>query len=178
MLKTALRIPVFAFFAALIWLAIGASGTLAAGEPRLISAHNSWNAYVFEEGGHKICFMSSQPHKSEGDYTKRGEVFAMITHRPGEKSRDVVSIIGGYPYKTGSDVKVVVAGKTFSLFTQDETAWASDTATDKALTQAIQKGSDMVVKGVSQRGTQTTDVFGLSGSGAAYKAISDSCGVK
>lgn len=179
MLKTVVKSFVFIVFAALAWSVMGAaSGSLAAGEPQLIGQHGSWNAYVYQENGGKVCFMSSQPRKSEGNYTKRDEVFAMVTHRPSEKSRNVVSIIAGYPYKTGSEVKVAVAGKTFTLFTQDTTAWASDPATDSALTDAIQKGSDMVVKGSSQRGTLTTDTFSLSGSGAAYKAISDACGVK
>lgn len=178
MIKIILKSAVFTFFAALAWFVMGASGTLAAGEPQLISQHGSWNAYVYQDNGGKVCFMSSQPRKSEGAYTKRDEVFAMITHRPSEKSRDVVSIIAGYPYKTGSEVKVSVAGKTFTLFTQDTTAWATDTATDKALTDAIQKGSDMVVKGASSRGTATTDTFSLSGTGAAYKAISEACGIK
>jgi len=35
-----------------------------------------------------------------------------------------------------------------------------------------------VVKGVSARGTNTVDTFGLSGSSAAYKAISSECGIK
>ena len=34
----------------------------------------------------------------------------------------------------------------------------------------------MVVRGVSSRGTQTTDTYSLSGFTAAYRAINTACG--
>ncbi len=144
-------------------------------EPKLLSVHKDWSAFTFMEDGKKVCFMASQPSKSQGNYTSRGEVFALITHRPGDNSFDVVSFVAGYTHKKNSDVKVNVGGKKYTLFTQADTAWASDDATDKALMNSIKSGSTMVVKGVSTRGTDTTDTYSLSGSTAAYQAISKAC---
>jgi len=149
-----------------------------AAEPKLIGQHGDWTAYMFMENNSKVCYMVSQPRKSEGNYSKRGDVFALITHRPAEKSKNVFSYIAGYPYKPGSEATVIVNNQNFRLFTQDDSAWASDEATDNKITDAIKRGNSLVVKGSSARGTETADTFGLSGSSAAHKAISAECGVK
>lgn len=148
-----------------------------ASEPRLIATYDDWAAYMFVEGGNKVCYMASQPQKAQGDYTSRGKIYALITHRPAEGTRDVFSYITGYPYKTGSDVSITIGGSRFTLFTQDDTAWAPDSAADRQITDSIRRGSNMVVKGTSRRGTLTTDTFSLKGSGKAYERITKECGL-
>ena len=163
-------------FLSLIALMLIVASNAQASEPRLIGTFGDWAAYDFTENGNKVCYMASQPKTAVGNYTKRGEIFALVTHRPAEKTRDVFSYITGYPYKQGSEVTIEVNGRTFKLFTQGETAWAPDSAADRALADSIKAGSKMVVKGVSSRGTLTTDTFGLSGSSKAYQAITEACG--
>lgn len=158
-------------------MAIVASGKAQAADPRLLGEYSAWQAYVFMEGSNKVCYMASKPTKAEGNYTQRGDIFALVTHRPAEGSKNVFSYITGYPYKPGSDSKLKIDSTGFTLFTQDETAWAPDSATDNKIADMIKKGSKMVVKGVSSRGTETTDTFSLKGSSAAYDAITKECGV-
>lgn len=148
-----------------------------AGEkPREIGTFGAWKTYVFSDQGGKVCFMSSQPTKQEGKFTKRGEVFFFVTHWATEKTKNVISISAGYPYKAGSQTEVAVDGKKFSLFTEGETAWAQDQAMDDDISAAVQKGSKIVVKGTSARGTETTDTYSLKGSADAYKSITKECG--
>lgn len=154
------------------------SGWVYAADPKVIGEFNDWTAYVYMEGSNKVCYMVSKPKKEEGSYTKRGDVFALITHRPAEKSKNVFSFVAGYPFKQGSEVTVSVGSQSFKLFTQNETAWAADEATDNKITNAIRSGSSLVVKGISARDTATTDTFGLKGSSSAYAAISKECGIK
>ncbi|MBK6617388.1 MAG: invasion associated locus B family protein [Nitrosomonas sp.] len=149
-----------------------------ADEPKNIGEFDDWTAYLFMEGSNKVCYMVSKPKKQEGDYVKRGDVFALITHRPSEKSSNVFSFVAGYPYKTDSEASIIIGQQNFKLFTQNETAWAADAATDNRLATAIRNGSSMIVKGTSAKGTQTTDTFGLKGSSGAYAAISKECGIK
>jgi len=148
-----------------------------AAEPRLTGTYGDWSSYVFTENGNKVCYMASQPKTALGNYTRRGEVFALITHRPTEGSKDVFSYITGYTYKGDSDVTITIDNKTFELFTQDDTAWTPDTQTDARLAAAVRAGSKMVVKGESSRGTKTTDTFSLKGSGAAHAKITRDCGI-
>lgn len=168
-LLTGLALISFAMF--------GALNSANASDPRLIGTFGDWAAYSFTENGNKVCYMASQPKTAVGNYTSRGDIFALITHRPAEKTTDVFSYITGYPYKAGSEVTIESNGRTFKLFTQDDTAWNADAAADRSLSNAIREGANMVVKGTSKRGTLTTDTFGLSGSSKAYKTISDECGV-
>lgn len=121
--------------------------------------------------------MASTPKKAEGNYSSRGKIYALITHRPAEGTKNVFSYITGYSYKEGSEVTVQIGSDKFTLFTQDETAWAPDAETDNRLVQAIRGGTTMMVKGTSARGTVTTDVYGLKGSGDAHDAISKECGI-
>jgi invasion protein IalB len=147
-------------------------------EAKLISEHRDWAAYALTEGGGKVCYMASKPTASEPKGAKRGDIYAMITHRPAEKSYGVVSFVVGYTYKKDSEASVTIGNQRFSLFTDGDTAWAYDDATDKALAAAIRSGDKMILTGTSARGTQTTDTFSLTGTGAAYKAIGTACGVK
>ena len=62
-----------------------------ASEQKEIGKFGVWTAYVFEENGGKVCYMAANPNKDEGKYKKRGEILAMITHRPGEGTRNVFS---------------------------------------------------------------------------------------
>lgn len=146
-----------------------------AAEPNLVATHGKLSVYTVEEGGAKVCYMYSEPTEDKGNYTRRGQISALITNRPAEGTKNVFSYIAGYPYKTGSDVTLKIGDETFTLFTQDDTAWAPDAATDDKITDAMRKGSSMVVKGTSSRGTDTVDTFDLKGSGAAHDAITKEC---
>ncbi len=161
--------------AALAWLALpppaSAQGIETLGE------FGKWGAYAFDEQGEKACFMASRPVKDEGDYEKRGEIFAIVTHRPAEESRDVVSLEAGYEYKSETPVKVSIDGKDFGLAPHKETAWAADPESDRALVAAMKAGNLMVVEGVSARGTETKDTYSLTGFTKAYQTIGKACGL-
>lgn len=154
-----------------------AASPVHASEPKLLGTFGDWSAYTFDENGNKVCYMASQPKKEQGNYSRRGDIFALITHRPAEGTKNVFSYITGYTYKAQSDVTVQVNGQKFTLFTQKDMAWTPDDSSDTKLATAIKKGSKMVVKGTSSRGTLTTDTFSLKGSTSAHDAISKACGI-
>jgi invasion protein IalB len=89
--------------------------------------------------------------------------------------RDEVSFTAGYTLRPQSSVAVEIDGKRFSLFVHEDRAYATDAAADRALARAMKAGRAMVVKGVSSRGTQTTDRYSLAGFAAAYQAIERAC---
>ena len=142
-----------------------------------IGAFGDWSSFQFNEDGNPACYMSSEPQKAVGKYKKRGEIYAIVTHRPAEDRIGEVSIIAGYSYKKDSTVEIAIGKQEFDLFTQDDGAWAPDKGTDKRLVQAMRKGRTMVVKGTSARGTLTTDTYSLIGFTKAYRAIGKACGL-
>ena len=137
----------------------------------------AWKAYAYSEDGNKVCYMAAQPQKHEGDYTRRGDIYAMVAHRPAEDATNVVSFVIGYTFQKESRVKVNIDGDEFTLFTHQDTAWAADPEADEALVKSMRAGRKMVVEGTSSRGTETTDTYTLIGFTRAHKAISDACNV-
>ncbi|MBL4693096.1 MAG: hypothetical protein JKY92_07180 [Magnetovibrio sp.] len=148
-------------------------------QARMLGTHGDWLVYNDDENGNLTCVMSTEPKKSAGKYKKRGPIYAVISHRPAEKLFYEFSFQAGYTFKKDSNVSVVI-DKTnkFSLFTRGGHAWATDSEGDKNLAKAMRRGNKMVVRGVSSRGTKTTDTFSLKGFTAAIKFINKACKVK
>ena len=55
------------------------------------------------------------------------------------------------------------------------TAWLASSSDEPGFVQAFKAGSQMVVRGTSQRGTDTVDTYSLSGATAAMNAIDAAC---
>ncbi|MSO72634.1 MAG: hypothetical protein EXQ84_03360 [Rhodospirillaceae bacterium] len=157
------------------WIALaGASGAFAQ-EVKVLGTFGKWIAQTYKENGQPVCFMSAKPGTTEGIVKARGEVLIMVTHRPAEQAFDVLSVVAGYQYQPDSDAGLTVNGTRFNLFTNGERAWARDAQTDKTIVQLLINSNAATVRGISSRGTVTTDIFPLSGFTAAHKSISDTC---
>jgi hypothetical protein len=142
-----------------------------------IDDFKDWSAFTSGEGGGMTCFMSSQPLRDEGNYTNRGSIYTFVTHRPSEGRVGEVNIKPGYTYQEGSFVEVSIDGREFRLVTNGGNAWPHDPETDRDMIQAMIRGSTMIIRGTSARGTLTTDTYSLLGFTNAYEAISQACGV-
>jgi invasion protein IalB len=166
---------VFHILAAALLLSL-ATASPAPAQSRSLGSFQDWTAYVDGTGGGKLCYMGASPQKAQGDYTRRGPIFFLVSHRPGNKVFGEVSVETGYTYKSGSEATATIDGaRTFKLFTRGENAWNYDAAADRTMVQAMRAGLQMVIKGTSSRGTATTDTYSLKGFTAAYDAISKAC---
>ena len=79
---------------------------------------NDWSAYAEGEGKNLACLAVSKPKKAEGNYKRRGEIFAVITHLPGQNKWNEFSIVAGYNYKADSNPEITVGDAKFQLFTE------------------------------------------------------------
>jgi len=170
------------FRSPIVILALAVAGLAASGaaaqDIKRLGKFDDWRAFTYTENGNRVCYMASEPVEEEGDYDRRGDVYAMVTHQPARGSQDVVSFVIGYPFKDQSRVTVTIDdSKKFTLFTHEDTAWAADKKTDKALVRAMIRGGEMVVQGVSNKGTKTTDTYSLFGFTDAHDAIDEACDV-
>lgn len=144
--------------------------------PQMIGEYNDWLAFFYREGKNIVCYMASSPQKSEGKYTQRGNVYMVITHRPADKTYDVVNFVAGYTYKNSTPVTVKIGKETITdLFVDGDKAWAMNAAADKKLVDAMKKGERLFIEGTSSKGTLTKDSYSLKGFTAAYRAISSKC---
>lgn len=156
----------------------GASSAALAADPKVLGSFGDWTAYSLQEGTGPVCYIVSQPTKAEGDYSQRGDVSVLVTNCPKDEKNpmSVISVVAGYVYKPDSETTVAIGKKEWKLFVKGERAWARDLKTDKAIADAMRKGSSMVITGTSQRGTITTDTYSLRGSSQALDAIAKACG--
>jgi hypothetical protein len=157
-----------------------AAPALAQSTPKTLGEYRAWTALQYKERGDDVCFMSSSPEKwtSDPKGVNRGDIYMLVTHRPGAKIRDEVSVYAGYPYEEDSEVTVDIDGQQFKLFTDQDTAWAYDADSDRKLVQAMVRGNTMVIRGTSSRGSLTIDTYSLSGFTAARDAINKACRIR
>src|SRR5262249_21007093 len=76
-----------------------------------------WSAFAETDKNAKACYLVGRPVKTEPDNLKRGDVYVYVTHRPAEKTFNVVSFAAGYPYKDASEAEFSVDTHKFTLFT-------------------------------------------------------------
>ncbi len=138
----------------------------------------SWNAYDYKGKSGLVCYLISDPSKTEPLHARRKAPIAMVTHRPAEKVFDVVSFVEGYLLKKGSDVSLDINGKTFDMFADGDTAWSRTSDTDKEIVATMTKGRTAVVKGTPEKGPPTTDTYSLAGFSRVLALIDKACGVK
>ena len=182
MIRTFSRLARAALFAAAA--VIGFSPVMAAESPKLLGAYRDWSAYRIETGGHKVCYVLSQPKSTSPKDVKRDPIFFLVSNWPERKAKGEPEVVPGYPYKDGSKVTAEVGSDKFTFFTQNDAsdgsdgdAWVESLADEARLVEAMRRGARMTVTGTSSRGTLTKDVYSLSGVSAALDRINKACGM-
>jgi invasion protein IalB len=135
----------------------------------------SWIVHQNTGEGPKICFAASVPTLKEPPGANRAKVVLYVSAWPKEGVKSEISLKLGYKIKGGSTVSVTVGTDAFALFVKDDRAYVADPTEELKLLEAMKKGSKLVVQATSERGTQTTDTYSLSGLGQALQAIATAC---
>jgi invasion protein IalB len=143
----------------------------------LLGQFGEWGAYRAAPGGKKICFALSKPTSvtSEPAGRNRDAAYAFVSTRPTEKVRNEVSVIVGYPQKPGRDATAAIGSAAYSMYTQNDGAWIKNAAEEAQMVETMRKGSDLVVKSESARGTKTTDTYSLKGIAQALDKVAEEC---
>ncbi|MCK1389852.1 Invasion associated locus B family protein [Bradyrhizobium sp. 1] len=146
-------------------------------EPTLIGQFGTWGAYSATPNGKKVCFALAKPSSSKTNPPNRPRdpAYAFVSTRPAEKVSNEVSVMIGYALKPGSESSVEVGGAAFAMYTQGDGLWIKNAAEEERMVEAMRKSADLVVKGVSAKGTETTDTFSLKGLAQALDRISQDC---
>jgi hypothetical protein len=162
-----------------IGLIVGAIMALApaqAQEAVELGTFNSWTAWQASDASGMICYISSQPQTSEPAGVNRGDISFIILHRKARGITNEVQTLIGYPFNTtNSNASAAIDGKSYLMTTQGETAWLASRNDEAGFVTAFKAGRSMVVRGTSQRGTNTVDTYSLSGATAAMNAIDAAC---
>jgi hypothetical protein len=148
-------------------------------KPELLGDFGDWKAFKSADGGAVVCYALSQPKSSTPKGAKRDPVFFIVSNFPARQVKGEPSIVIGYPFKEGSKATVEVGGASYKFTTvnsgSEGGAWLPDSATEQKLIASMRDGSAMSIKGTSQRGTNTTDKYSLSGVSQALDRINQEC---
>ena len=155
------------------------AATAAAGgaDPTLIGQFGTWGAYTATPNGRKVCFALSKPSSSKTNPPNRPRdpAYAFVSTRPAERVFNEVSIMIGYALKPGSESSLEVGGAAYAMYTQGDGLWIKNAAEEEQMVSAMRKSAEVVVKGVSAKGTETTDVFSLKGLSQALDRLAQDC---
>jgi Invasion associated locus B (IalB) protein len=146
-------------------------------QPKLLGQYAEWGAYTASPGGKKVCFAIAKPSSSETvpPNRPRNPIYMFISTRPAEKVTNEVSIVAGYPFKAGAEATAAVGSTSFPLYTQQDGAWIKNAADEANMVNAMRSGQTALIKGVSAKGTQSSDTFALKGLAQALDRAAQEC---
>ena len=151
--------------------------TVGGAEPTLIGQFGTWGAYTATPNGKKVCFALAKPSSSKTNPPNRPRdpAYAFVSTRPAEKVVNEVSVMIGYTLKPGSESTLEVGGASYAMYTQGDGIWIKNAAEEERMVDAMRKAADVTIKGVSAKGTETTDVFSLKGLAQALDRLAQDC---
>ena len=172
------RVPLSKFaktVVAAMFFAVSSMIPVVAQTPTLVGQDKDWAVFSATVDGGSTCFVVSQPKNMEPKNVSRDPVYFFITQRPKDHVANQISVVTGYPYKDGSKTIVEIGSQRFTLFTKGDKAWIENVQEQNGLIAAMKRGSTMIVRGTSGRGTNTTDTYSLSGITAAIARLAKAC---
>ena len=157
--------------------AAAAAAAAGGAEPTLIGQFGTWGAYTATPNGKKVCFALAKPASSKTNPPNRPRdpAYAFVSTRPAEKVVNEVSVMIGYALKPGSESTLEVGGTSFAMYTQGDGLWIKNAAEEERMVEAMRKAAEVTVKGMSAKGTETTDTFSLKGLSQALDKLAHDC---
>lgn len=141
-----------------------------------LGTFKAWTAWKGTDANGEMCYISSQPQGSEPEGVKRSPIHFLVIHRKGLGTKNEVQTLIGYPFNTSnSNASATIDGKTYPMVTEGEAAWLASAGDESGFVEALKAGSKLVVRGTSQRGTNTIDTYDLAGVTAAMGEIDKAC---
>ncbi|MGO4716933.1 invasion associated locus B family protein [Bradyrhizobium sp. 2TAF24] len=146
-------------------------------EPTLVGQFGTWGAYTAMPNGKKVCFALAKPTSSKTHPANRPRdpAYVFVSTRPSEKVVNEVSVMIGYQLKPGSESTLEVGGARYAMYTQGDGLWIKNAAEEERMVEALRRSTDVTVKGVSAKGTETTDTFSLKGLSQALDRLAQDC---
>ncbi len=143
--------------------------------PTLLGSQDAWEAYKNSDGRGAVCWAVSQPQAKEPATAKRDPIYFLITTWPKASIANEPSVVIGYQFKDGATATVEVGSDKFTFFTKADGAWLQSKQDEQRLVTAMRGAGEMRVKGISKRGTLTTDTYSLKGLSAALDKVAEGC---
>ena len=148
--------------------------SLGDGKPVLLDTFHDWGAYK-AQGKEKTCYALASPKERAPSTAKRDPAYVFISNRPSENVHNEVSIIMGFPIKDSGEAKAEIGSATYELIGKGTNAWIKNAAKEPQLVEDLRKGSKLVVKAPSAKGSVMTDSYSLAGLSQALDRVQKEC---
>lgn len=165
--------------------AVAASKPATPSAPVNLGTFNAWTAWKGQDADGLMCYVSAAPKTTLPVGANRDPVHFLVVNRIGRHTKDEVQTLVGYPLEINGTFSATIDGKSYAMITtkddpktatnENYAAWLRSAADQPGFVAALKAGSSLVVKGVSQRGTHTTDTYSLAGITAALQKIATAC---
>jgi hypothetical protein len=168
-------------FAALTAAGLLLAAPAGADTPQKLGTFRNWSAYASGTGDAKVCYAISSPKLTEPVKVKRDPAFLLINDWPSRKAKSEPEIVPGYEYKEKSRVTAEVGSDKFEFFTKNDGAvggaWVEKPSDEARLVEAMRQRAEIIVTGISKRGTMTRDTYSLAGLSEALDKVHEACGL-
>jgi len=134
-----------------------------------------WTAWKGDDSNGVMCYISSQPQETLPANVNRDPIHFLVVNRVAGGTVNEVQTLVGYPLAENSTPQVSVDGRGYDMVVEGSAAWLASASDEQPFVEAMKAGSKMIVKGRSQRGTDTTDTYSLLGVTAAMEKIAQDC---
>ena len=165
-----MKIKTIAFF--LLFCFITSNGY--ANTPKSSGKYKNWESFTLMTDKGKVCFAQTKPVKRAPAAIKRNDSRIFVTFRPNENIKDEISITSGHAYKN-STVSAKSGKSNFSFFSQGDFAWLLDENEEKKFIKLMKRASDLMIKGKTKDGAETTDHYSMMGFTKAYNTAKKVC---
>ena len=158
----------------ILFLTIFAASSAAANMPKSSGKYKNWESFVLMTEKGKICFAQTRPVKRAPAAIKRNESRIFVTFRPTENVKDEISVTSGHTYKN-STVSAKSGKSNYSFFSQGNFAWLLDENEEKKFIKLMKRATNLMIKGKTKDGAETTDHYSMMGFTKAYNTAKKTC---
>ena len=145
-----------------------------ANTPKSSGKYKNWESFTLTTDKVKVCFAQTKPTKRAPAVIKRNSSRIFVTFRPSENINDEISITSGYAYKN-STVSAKSGKSNFSFFSQGDFAWLLDENEERKFIKIMKRATDLMIKGKTKDGAETTDHYSMMGFTKAYNTAKKTC---
>lgn len=146
----------------------------ASAQSKAIGRYSDWRVYTEGEGRNLVCFATVEASDKAPKSIDHGEVVFYVTAWKSGAATSQPSLRVGYKLRTDIAPAAVIGRERFAMYASGEEAFVKDDR-DKALVEAMKKGSELRVEAASVKDARTAYHFSLKGSREAIDKAKALC---
>ena len=118
------------------------------------------------------CYIQSSPKETIiPDGKSRGQ-YGILIYTMSKNPDLIIQVTAGFNYQSEDSISVKIDKEVYDFYTDVDTAWAKE---DKKVIYAMKKGLELIITGISNKGTKVTDIYTLKGFTSAVNKLLKNC---